>query len=305
MSKSGSVERIPNGTKIGDYKVVFLIGAGGFGYVYRVKNTKTSQMFAMKTESVSGHGVLDHEVQCMEDLDLECFPKVREHGVKGNIRYLIMHEYGQSIATVFRTRKIPRSVALVISAKMLDVIEKLHNFGYIHRDIKPSNFLVQSNESEPLVLIDFGVAQMHIDPLSGFPIEPKKSESFIGTKKFASVFAHDKLPLGRRDDLISWVYSFVELSCGSLKWASAKTEQELVEMKQQMSPEEVCGAVGTELADIYTYLMGLKWQESPDYMFVRGKLSELCTRSRVNVESFQWNKLFTPHSELKEVRGKK
>ena len=216
-----------------------------------------------------------------------------------------MNEYGQSIGAVFKNRKVPKSIAIVVSSKMLEIIEKLHNFGYIHRDIKPSNFLVQNLTHEPLVLIDFGVAQMHIDPLSGVPIEPKKSESFIGTKKFASVFAHDNLPLGRRDDLISWVYSFVELACGSLKWASAKTEEELVEMKQRMSPEEVCECVGAELADIYAYLMGLKWQEAPDYGLLRKKMGELCAREKVNVELFQWQKLYTPHCELKDTRGKK
>lgn len=305
MSKSDGLEKLPNGTKIGDYKVVFLIGAGGYGYVYRVKSLKTSQMFAMKTEATGKHSALEHEIRCLEDLDLECFPKVREHGVKNNIQYLVMNEYGQSIRSVFRSRKVPKSIAIVVCSKMLDVIEKLHNFGYIHRDIKPSNFLVQSHPQEPLVLIDFGVAQMHIDPLSGVPIEPKRSESFIGTKKFASVFAHDNLPLGRRDDLISWVYSFVELVAGALKWASAKTEEELVQMKQGMSPEEVCECVGPELVDIYAYLMGLKWQESPDYGMIRKKMADLCARLRVKVDSFQWQKLYTPQCELKDTRGSK
>ena len=307
MKRRDSADRIPNGAKIGDYKVVFMIGVGGFGHVYRVKNTKTHQMFAMKTESVREDSTLENEIQCLEDLDLECFPKVREHGVKGNVQYLVMNEYGQSVGAVFRARKdkVPRKAVIVVAAKMLDVIEKLHNLGFIHRDIKPTNFLVQNNPEEPLVLIDFGVAQMHIDPMSGVPIEPKKSESFIGTKKFASVFAHDQLPLGRRDDLISWVYSVVELMCGELKWANARTCEELVEMKQRMSPEEVCDGVGPELGEIYTYLMGLKWQEAPDYSLIRGKVEAMVKNERARVKGFPWDRLYAAQTEMSGKSPKK
>ena len=47
------------------------------------------------------------------------------------------------------------------AVKMLDVVQKFHQLGYLHRDIKPSNFRVMNGE---VYLTDFGTYLSYKNP---------------------------------------------------------------------------------------------------------------------------------------------
>jgi serine/threonine protein kinase len=179
-------------------------------------------------------------------------------------------------------------------------LDLIHKHKIVHCDIKPGNFLVHSNPKSPLVLIDFGVARRHIDSSTGNPLPAPEAGGFVGTRKYASLFAHQSEPISRRDDLISWFYSTVELLTGGLPWSNAKTPEDLVAMKAEL---DIRSLDVPELAEIFEYLSGLTYESSPDYRFLRGKMRAILDREEVRLKNFQWVQFYLDHSHQDPAPG--
>ena len=71
------------------------------------------------------------------------------------------------------------------AVKMLDVVQKFHEMGYLHRDIKPSNFRVMN---EQVYLTDFGTYKTYKKP-DGTHID-EQHQQFFGTIEYASIRTH-------------------------------------------------------------------------------------------------------------------
>lgn len=289
MSK---VRELQRGTKIGKYRIEYLIGEGGFGHVYKVVESNTKQNFALKTECDDvTHSFLKNELSCLSHLNDSCFPSIRDSGQFHNFNYFVMNIYGKSISAVCKTQKLSLDITFPICHKMFTTIQTLHNRGFIHRDIKPSNFLVQLSKSDQLVLVDFGLALEYIDSDTGELIQYQQNR-FAGTKKYASIFSHKKNQLGRRDDLISWIYSSIEIITGSLPWSNCENDDELLGMKENISPEVLCKDVPVIFRKIFKYLLTLKQYDSPSYIQIDKHLRRAMKENNIDLETVNWNSLY-------------
>jgi serine/threonine protein kinase len=295
-------ETFPPGKVVGGYEVVFLIGVGGFGSVYKVRDKRTQQMFAMKTEFLSApRPGLPTEIECLETIDGDCFPRLRAHGTEKRFAYLVMNILGGSIGAIRRQHgdRLEPGVCLPVARQMLAVIEALHKFGWVHRDIKPSNFLTQNNPAAPLVLIDFGLCKRHIDPATGAPYAAPESAAFAGTKKYSSVRADSNLELGRGDDLASWLYSVVELWSGELPWA--KDGADVNAVKRDTPVAELCTGMPAAFVEIAGIVLNLGYADAPDYAGIREKLAVATAQAGVNADAFDWGRLYAEHSSLSDL----
>jgi serine/threonine protein kinase len=293
-------DTLPPGKVIGGYEIIFLIGLGGFGCVYKVKDKRTQQMFAMKTESLAApKKALPSEIECLEALHDDCFPRLRTHGTEKRFSYLVMNLLGASIAAVRRqSQKLDPSTCLHVARQMLTVIASLHECGYVHRDIKPSNFLLQQNASAPLVLVDFGLCKKHIDPHTNHPFPAAAHAPFAGTKKYASPSADENRELGRKDDLFSWLYSVVEMWSGALPWA--KDGVDVAAVKRETKIEALCEGMPRAFIEICPIVAGLKYEDDPPYDRLRRKVEEGMDEAGVG-DTFDWRGLYTAHSNLGDL----
>jgi len=73
-------------------------------------------------------------------------------------------------------------------------------------------------ESGLVFLVDFGLAKDHIDPSTNRPFDQRRNTDFRGTIPYASVNAHLKKDLARRDDLWSFFYMALEFLDQPLSW---------------------------------------------------------------------------------------
>ncbi|KAH0787453.1 CK1 family protein kinase [Histomonas meleagridis] len=292
-------EVFPKGTKISHYKIASLIGRGGFGNVYKVIETTSGEAFALKTELSSvNESFLKNETKCLKKNRCKCFPIISETGTFKNVQYYIMPLYGQSLSEIRKESngKLEPAIAFPLIYQMYLVIKKLHEKGYIHRDIKPGNFLVQNDRKYPLVLIDFGLAELHIDFETNQPFQAKESNPFKGTKNYASPYAHLRKPMGRRDDLISWYYSSIELLTGQLPWRECETIEEMREMKKSMTAAKLCKGITKSFCPIYQHLINLKYNSQPSYTNIENQLKIILKELNISLNQINWELFYRQHA---------
>ena len=294
---------IPSGTVIDGYEIIVLIGAGGFGGIYKVKELESDQIFAMKTESLdSTRRTLPIESNILKELHEEYFPKYRKSGTNEQfqVNYLIMNYLGASIGEIqaYHNYKLDIEVAYHVSLIMLGTIKGFHSYGYIHRDIKPNNFLIQQNKQYPLVLIDFGLSKKHIDPETKKPFPCQDEKRFLGTKKFSSIDVLKLRSCGRKDDLISWFYSFLDLACGTLPWADSKDENEVIEKRKSFKLADLSYSFPGEFQQIYDYLKKLYYNDEPDYDHIKNLFQAGMENDLVFVGQFDWPSFISQHSNM-------
>lgn len=157
-----------NKVESGRYLILKQIGKGGTSRVYKAKDIKTGEIFALKR--FVGYNLCDSK-RLMEDLDREldvlkyklhpCLPKVFNIIKKNNDFYLVM-EYieGKSLEEVHLCKKQWSKIEVIdIAKQLLSVMYYLHSLEppIIYRDLKPENIIMQDNGK--IKLIDFGNAK--------------------------------------------------------------------------------------------------------------------------------------------------
>ena len=95
------------------------------------------------------------------------------------------------------------------------------------------------------------------------------------TPRYASINAHLGIEQSRRDDMESLGYVLMYFNRGSLPWqglkaATKKQKYEKISEKKMSTPVEVlCKGFPAEFAMYLNYCRGLRFEEAPDYMYLR------------------------------------
>merc|ERR1719356_740297 len=190
---------------------------------------------------------------------------------------------------------------------MLYRIEYLHTKNFIHRDIKPDNFLVGTNKKAATVhLIDFGLAKKYRDPKSQQHIPYVEGKSLTGTARYASINAHIGVEQSRRDDLEALGYVLMYFNRGQLPWQGLKanTKKEkynrIAEKKMSTPVEILCKHFPTEFATYLNYCRALRFDDKPDYAYLRRLFRDLFFRQGYAADyRFDWTVLNYKHDKIK------
>jgi serine/threonine-protein kinase len=153
------------GERVGDYEVVGVLGAGGMGQVYKVRNVITKRVEAMKVllPNLEGNTELAdrfiREIEIQASLDHPRIAGLHTAQRAGNQLVMIM-EYleGTTIESLVKQGSIPVAKAVEYCSQLLDALSYAHARGIIHRDIKPANIMLLP--SGTVKLMDFGVAKL-------------------------------------------------------------------------------------------------------------------------------------------------
>lgn len=166
---------LPTGATVQDmngdrYRVEKLLGKGGFGAVYLVKDRLTQEhQFALKELIEPGEHDYERllfECETLKRLDHPALPRVYHVFEYAKLRrvYLLM-EYirGKNLEDLREEQpnfRFPLKVVLAIMTPIFDALGYMHrqNPPIVHRDIKPDNIIVPMDGGEA-VLVDFGTAK--------------------------------------------------------------------------------------------------------------------------------------------------
>lgn len=291
------------GKKIGDFVIIQHIGGGGYGECYSVKDETDSSLWAMKVEHRSDRKrTMDREIKIIKIMDNSpYFPNYRDDGLFGGRHYLTMELLGPSLSAVRKylsKRRFSAYSYLKLSIEMLESIHEFHRRGFVHRDIKPANFLIKPDRERPLVLIDYGLASNYLTE-KGHHIACRTDKGFVGTTRYASINAHKGMNLSRRDDLISWFYSVLEMATGYCPWPGRADQKATAELKEMMSAEVICQDLPAEFCDIYIYITGLHFHEKPDYGRITRLIRKALEKGQFESLAFDWETL--PASVIKKI----
>lgn len=235
---------------------------------------------AIKMESTSArHPQLQYEAKLYRILNGGVgIPKIRHHGKEKNFNILVMDLLGPSLEDLFNfcTRHFTIKTVLMLVDQMIGRLEYIHMKCFIHRDIKPDNFLMGiGRHCNKLFLIDFGLAKKYRDPNTRLHIQYREDKNLTGTARYASINAHLGIEQSRRDDMESLGYVMMYFNRGVLPWqgmkANNKTQKyEKISEKKMSTPIEVlCKGFPAEFSMYLNYCRSLRFDEQPDYMYLR------------------------------------
>jgi len=282
----------------GRFRVKKNIGHGSFGDIYIAQNVQTYEEVAVKIEdSRTKYPQLIYEAKILYGLQGGSgIPNLIWCGQEGDYNVLIMELLGESLESVFQlcNKKMSLKTVLMIVDQTLQLIEYIHNKGFLHRDIKPENLLMGFAKKSHLVhFIDYGLAKRYRDPKTAKHIPYREGKQLTGTARYASINTHKGYEQSRRDDLEALGYVYVYLFKGGLPWQGMRgdTKQDkytaIYEKKVNTPLEELCSGMPREFISFFEYCSKLRFDEKPDYSYLRRFFKELFLR-----EGFEFDYIY-------------
>ncbi|EGO53985.1 hypothetical protein NEUTE1DRAFT_86990 [Neurospora tetrasperma FGSC 2508] len=270
------------------YRVNRKVAEGGFGLVYEGTDMQSGEDVALKLTyydeaKSAGPMLIKQENDVYKELSGGVgIPKVRLFTFEDEYYVLVLDLLGPSLEDLFNycAKSFSLKTILLIADQAISRIEYIHSKGILHRDIKPENFVMGvGKQGNTLYAIDFGIAQSFEEAQS---CRNATGRQLVGTRRYASIRAHNGRQQSWADDLESLGYVLVEFARGSLPWQGIKaaTEDErrarVGEIKESLSGEELCdGFLPKEFATYINYTRSLDFDDKPDYSYLRRIFSRL------------------------------
>jgi serine/threonine-protein kinase len=156
------------GDRVSDYEIVQVLGAGGMGEVFKVRNVLSGRIEAMKIlhSNLAGDKELAdrflREIRVQAALDHPHIARLHTAQVINSQLVMIMEFVdGESLAQKLQRGPLNLADTIQDASQVLDALSYAHEQGVVHRDIKPAN--IMCTKDGVIKLMDFGIARMKAD----------------------------------------------------------------------------------------------------------------------------------------------
>jgi len=212
------------GTQLARYELLDSLGEGGMGHVFKVRDTVSQEIVAMKVLPRSRRYSADdrdrfaREIRIVSELDVDDVVKIYESGeADGWLFYTMELIEGESLKQLIAAGHTALAERLGIAVDLSAILTEIHSRNICHRDIKPSNIMRRTDGR--CVYIDFGIAKdlgTDTDP------ELTATGARLGVPWYMSpeskVELKDNPDLERRADVYSLAVTIYELLSNDLPY---------------------------------------------------------------------------------------
>ncbi len=201
---------LQNGTILNHYKIIRVLGAGGFGITYLAEDTQLNMKVVIKEyfpnefairnndstiipktssdrDFKKGKQRFKEEAQILAKFNHPSIVKILGYFETNNTAYFVMeYEEGMDLAQYIKQKNKPFDQNEVISIIMpiLEGLKEVHSYNYLHRDIKPGNILLRSNKAP--VLIDFGASRIAVNDEQSKSVTSMLTEGYAPFEQYST-----------------------------------------------------------------------------------------------------------------------
>ena len=188
------------GTRLGQYEIVSLVGAGGMGSVYRARDSHLHRTVAIKVLSgdaatAASGDLLLHEARAASALNHPNICTVHEVREENGLHFIVMEcVEGRPLNQLIPPEGLPVDSAVRYGIQIADALAHAHERGVLHRDLKSANVIVSRDGR--VKIVDFGLARRFVPVGSE---AATRSEQLIQPPRSAGTLAYMAPELLRGD----------------------------------------------------------------------------------------------------------
>ena len=212
------------GARLGPYRVISLIGAGGMGEVYKAHDTRLQRDVALKTLPTGAStdperlARFEREARAAAALSHPNICAIFDVGVHDGAPFIVSELLdGETLRQALDGGPLPARRAVAHATDIARGLAAAHEKGIVHRDLKPENLFVMADGR--VKILDFGVAALMQSTLSSEDVTELADRltgvgSAVGTVGYMSPEQISGLPTDGRSDIFSFGPVLFEVLAG-------------------------------------------------------------------------------------------
>lgn len=144
--------------EFGAYRAENVVAAGSYAVIHTIQDRPNLLLKTLPdtlTDDASFKSRFDMALEALVQLEHPHLLRLHDYGIEGTIPYVVMPRLGQSLTDRLADRPQPPAECLAQLLNIANVLDYLHEQGFVHQDVKPSNLLLGTDGK--LVLADLGI----------------------------------------------------------------------------------------------------------------------------------------------------